>query len=147
MMAGRRVVSRAQWGRTRVVGRRLAVGGKPGGFAPVVQRGPRGDGRANVASMGHTCCRVPRSDVRDLCAVTVPHIYGNYYHAIRIRCFSTLRYMRIADLSRFSGMFSELSIGDEMRERISVYVWISMRCATKILLLVNHRGDILRRVA
>ena len=59
-------------------------------------------------------------DVRDLCAVIVPHIYGNYYHAIRIRCFSTLRYMRIADLSRFSGMFSKLSIGDDAREDLRI---------------------------
>lgn len=85
-----------------MVRRRLAVGGKkPGGFALVARR----EGWwMSVASTRHVLSRAA-VDVRDLCAVTTLHIYGNYCHAIRIRCFSTLHYTRIADPSRFSGVF------------------------------------------
>jgi len=58
----------------------------------------------SVASMEHVLSRAA-VDVRDLCAVTTFHIYGNYYHATRIRCFSMLRYMHIMDPSRFNGVF------------------------------------------
>lgn len=73
----------------------------------------------SVASTGHVLSRAA-VDVRDLCAVTTPHIYGNYCHAIRIRGFSTLRYTRIADPSPDLAEYFKSYRSATKRERASV---------------------------
>jgi hypothetical protein len=88
----------------------------------------RGVANTSVASTGHVLSRAA-VDVRDLCAVTTPHIYGNYCHAIRIRCFSTLYYTGThLDLAEYFKSYRSATMRERERERLRT---LGFRCAAR----------------